>query len=1282
MLGGRAMSDRDAPDAPPGALPPRVLREEEETVVYPVDAMVSPRVPPDGAERRPPAPRSELDSNEMTYVDGMLMEEPPSQEALPPQPPEALPPKQIDTAREFPAAEEPIPPPLTPPPVLRPPPMPPPAMQPVAEPPPVMQPPGPPPGMSPGRPQAPVAASPIFTGAHPAFGFGAAAGTSGPEPTLLPGSIVGRYAIHSHIGTRGTGALYRATEPRIGREVVLQIWRASTDLPAAASPAGMRFLQQARSLAKVAHPHVIALYDVGAVGPHVFITMEIFQAPTLDRWLAAAPRKLRKILDVFARAGRGLAAAHAAGVYHRDFRPEYVLVGKTGEVRVIDFGLTRALATAPRELDVKVRAASEPRAPSGARSPSEARVLAGMQRRATSSITDLELGDFGQEGATEIDISLREAMPTELDMDHERVFGAEDDSTERFLRSGDGSGAPAVPLSPYAAPEQYSGNAAPGHSDQFSFCAALYHAVAGVEPFAGDGAEAILENIRGGRITPPADGREVPAWLDALLRRGMSAAPEARYESMDALLADLDTGRTRRVRQIRLAAIAVAVLGSFGLGALYATADDDACADSQARLEAVWNEGVVKSMAAAFEASGAPEAQATHTRVVTLLDGYARSWLAMTQDACDDTLERETQSQAALDDRMQCLSERLQSLQALTRALGTATDRSVVENAVGAAALLPSVESCAEAGPDAAAPGSPPNDGEDDGEGGDEDARARITALAAEIADASALVDLGQPERVADAVPKLLERAQASQRAPLQARAHLLQARVERARGEHARAEASLRQALPLAEQARDADLAAGLWVALVTSVGLDQGRHDEALALRQQAEAAVAKARVPAVYEADLLGRLAAVLARLGRHDEARTLLDRVPPLLAKVRGPESIDEIAPLETLGALLQHQGKYREALEPLERALALTERHFGREHIRQVPVLMALGASHLALGQPESALSSFAHARDIEQTFHGPNTARGAEIALEVGRAHYWQGLYEQALAALQQALDVGTRVHGEDSPRLVPVQRLLADARAARGEHDQARERLERALLVCEQKLGAAHPDTLQVRAQLGGVLVELGDVERARPLLEDALAALEGLRGQEHPDLVGALSGLGALWRQDGGEKRARRYLDRLVAIERAQHGGEHPALAAAHVQLGEALLLADRPAAAKASFGRARTILEAEGRAPTPMLARVLTGLALCELATEQAGNAIPLVERALTIHTERPGDPLYLARTRFALARALWSTRADRTRALTLGQQVDEALARLGPRAEADLAAVRKWLESDGP
>ncbi|HWN68680.1 MAG TPA: tetratricopeptide repeat protein, partial [Haliangium sp.] len=220
------------------------------------------------------------------------------------------------------------------------------------------------------------------------------------------------------------------------------------------------------------------------------------------------------------------------------------------------------------------------------------------------------------------------------------------------------------------------------------------------------------------------------------------------------------------------------------------------------------------------------------------------------------------------------------------------------------------------------------------------------------------------------------------------------------------------------------------------------------------------------------------------------------------------------------------------------------------------------------------------------------------------------------------------------------------------------------------------------VRARLGHVLVELGDRASARPLLESALAALESARGDNHPDLVPALSGLGALWREEDSERRVRRVLERQLGILRQHVGEDHPAVARADSELGEALLIVDGAAGARPSFVRGRAILEAEGRAPTPMLARVLTGLAQCELDVGEAAKAIPLLERALTIYTERPGDPLHLARARFTLARALWASRTDRTRALTLGQQAEQALAGLGARGAKELAAVKKWLESDGP
>ena len=100
-------------------------------------------------------------------------------------------------------------------------------------------------------------------------------------------------------------------------------------------------------MARLQHPDVIAVHDAGAVGDQVFLAMEYVDGTTLREWLAASSRSSPEVLAVFMRVGRGLAAAHAAGLVHRDFKPDNVLVGKDGRVRVTDFGLARLMSPAP-----------------------------------------------------------------------------------------------------------------------------------------------------------------------------------------------------------------------------------------------------------------------------------------------------------------------------------------------------------------------------------------------------------------------------------------------------------------------------------------------------------------------------------------------------------------------------------------------------------------------------------------------------------------------------------------------------------------------------------------------------------------------------------------------------------------------------------------------------------------------------------------------------------------------------------------------------------------------
>jgi tetratricopeptide (TPR) repeat protein len=103
-----------------------------------------------------------------------------------------------------------------------------------------------------------------------------------------------------------------------------------------------RMIREAQALARLSHPNVVAIHDVGVAGPHIFLAMEFVEGKTLKEWLAAKPRSWRQILEVFLAAGEGLAAAHAVGITHRDFMPDIVVVGADGRVRAMDFGLAHA----------------------------------------------------------------------------------------------------------------------------------------------------------------------------------------------------------------------------------------------------------------------------------------------------------------------------------------------------------------------------------------------------------------------------------------------------------------------------------------------------------------------------------------------------------------------------------------------------------------------------------------------------------------------------------------------------------------------------------------------------------------------------------------------------------------------------------------------------------------------------------------------------------------------------------------------------------------------------
>ncbi|HMG20872.1 MAG TPA: serine/threonine-protein kinase, partial [Kofleriaceae bacterium] len=160
---------------------------------------------------------------------------------------------------------------------------------------------------------------------------------------------VGRFILLEPLGAGAMGEIFAAYDDQLDRKVALKLVRGGSALTARADE---RLLREAQTLAQVSHPNVVQIYEAGTYSGRLFIAMELVRGKTLTSWLrdaAQLPRTMRQreILRQFIAAGHGLEAAHAAGVAHRDFKPDNVLVGDDGRVRVVDFGLARALVDQP-----------------------------------------------------------------------------------------------------------------------------------------------------------------------------------------------------------------------------------------------------------------------------------------------------------------------------------------------------------------------------------------------------------------------------------------------------------------------------------------------------------------------------------------------------------------------------------------------------------------------------------------------------------------------------------------------------------------------------------------------------------------------------------------------------------------------------------------------------------------------------------------------------------------------------------------------------------------------
>jgi eukaryotic-like serine/threonine-protein kinase len=416
-----------------------------------------------------------------------------------------------------------------------------------------------------------------------------------------------------------------------------------------------------------------------------------------------------------------------------------------------------------------------------------------------------------------------------------------------------------------------------------------------------------------------------------------------------------------------------------------------------------------------------------------------------------------------------------------------------------------------------------------------------------------------------------------------------------------------------------------------------------------------------------------AGALTRTGAYDEglevARAALERAetlgwPPLVAATR-----------IQVGDLLERTGDLEEAAAVLETAY-FEAAHAGASDamVRAANQLVSLVGYQLA--RHEDGLRWARHAEVTLATLPDPAGTKLAKRYDNLAGVHWSMGAYEEAKALHERSLAIKEKALGPDHLDVADSLNNLAIAHATEGSLEEAKGLLERALAIRERALGPRHPDIAATVNNLANVHQVTGAHEEAKVHLERALRIWEEL-GPEHPRVAVSLGNLGSVHRVMGEYEEAKALYERALAIFEKTLGSEHPEFAGTLSNLALVHQATGGYEEARALHERALEIREKKLGPDHRAVAFSLVGLAEVSLVQDRADDAAEHARRAVRLREATNSPPAELAHARYLLARAMWATKQDRARALTLGAQAREGYREAGPASAAQLAEVEAWL-----
>ena len=928
---------------------------------------------------------------------------------------------------------------------------------------------------------------------------------------------VGRFVVVDLIGSGGMGTVYAAYDPVLDRKVAVKLLRGSQSEKARA-----RLLREAQAMARVSHPNVVTVHEVGTFESHVFVAMEFVHGTTLQGWCRQHPPESRSrfdtLVELAVQAIRGLIAAHDAGLVHRDVKPSNMLVGEDGRLRMADFGLARQ-APAFDTSSVDVLTDSYP-----------------SREDVRPHDVDETLGDVSAEAS----------------------------GSERPFRS-DGAGSPA-PFDPmtgtgellgtpaYMAPEHLDGRV-DARSDQFSLCLALWEATYGERPFESTALVARLEAIAAGP-SMPAGREEVPRWWLAVLRRGLAYDPAERFPSMTALLEAIDSHRSGK-RSLGPVGLAVLV-GGLALGGwlLRPTSAAAPCRVDGELLEAAWGSTRRAQLDAALELTGD---RASHkTRIEAVLDRFAVRWLDGVKSACEGLVTTgdlvagiPVLEQAGA--RMQCLREARAQLDVLAESMIDEA-RTSPAGALTLIHALPDPRQCS----DRAGTGL-------DGE------QRREHALA--IARASALTDVRRLEAAEAEVRPVLDAAERTGDQLIISRVRSILSRVHNRRDEHERSMDEARAALAAAERSGDPEQALAAWQR-VFSAAVSLKKFDDA-DFHLERMHAHADALGPSVHFEYAIAHAEAELAHArGEWAQAAERGRAAAELVESLFGPEHPRLADALEDLASILDGAGEPTPATEMARRALAINLAAFGEDHVRTARSLAVLG---LHLG------NQGARSEAVEVLSRATAVLRTAADAAPHERYVAWFS-YAQELAGIGRVEDAereldslaATAKAAGHHPFLDYEQQTRAGILLDHGRTREAAEIYER-LRASPANPGGRH-NLNAIEVNLAVAWARLGRLEDAGLLAKKAETELREIFEPGSARLVSALGWIAEVYRLTGDLAKSRSVYEECLSGY-SSFGADN--IEVARARLGYALTLRalDEHDEALAQARRARPLLERDG-------------------------------------------------------------------------------------------------------